>query len=245
MRHRAIVQYIQMGDDSRRNTECRMANYKVVEIFSSINGEGQRSGQLALFIRMQGCNLDCTYCDTKWANEADAVFHWTSTEEILEVVRQMGIKNVTLTGGEPLIQKDIKELLTALAKEPGIRVEIETNGSVLLEPFADIPNPPTFNMDYKLPGSGMENRNRTENFQYLKPEDTVKFVVKDYMDLCAAREIIRTYHLTDKCHVYLSPVFGEIELEDIVNFMKSNLMNDVTLQLQIHKIIWDSQMRGV
>ena len=74
-----------------------MANYKVVEIFSSINGEGTRAGQLAVFVRMQGCNLNCAYCDTKWANEADARFHWTSTEEIVELLRSMEIKNVTIT----------------------------------------------------------------------------------------------------------------------------------------------------
>ena len=84
-----------------------MANYKVVEIFSSINGEGTRAGQLAVFIRMQGCNLNCAYCDTKWANEADARFRWTSTEEIVELLRTMEIKNVTITGGEPLLQRQL------------------------------------------------------------------------------------------------------------------------------------------
>ena len=103
-----------------------MTNYKVVEIFSSINGEGIRAGQLAVFVRMQGCNLNCTYCDTKWANEADAKFHWTSTEEILELLRSMEIKNVTITGGEPLLQEEIGELLEAMAKEENLRVEIET-----------------------------------------------------------------------------------------------------------------------
>lgn len=222
-----------------------MANYKVVEIFSSINGEGPRAGQLAIFIRMQGCNMECTYCDTKWANEEDAKFHWTSTEEILDLLRLMHIRNVTITGGEPLMQEDILELLETLAKEPELRVEIETNGSVSLEPFAKIENAPSFTMDYKLPGSGMEDRMLLDNFSYLTEKDTVKFVVKDYMDLCRARDVIREYDLTSRCHVYLSPVYGEIELEDIVNFMKSNNMNDVTMQLQIHKIIWGSEMRGV
>ena len=101
-----------------------MANYKVVEIFSSINGEGTRAGQLAVFVRMQGCNLDCTYCDTKWANEEDAIFNWTSTEEIVELLRSMEIKNVTITGGEPLLQENIQELLEALAREDELRVEI-------------------------------------------------------------------------------------------------------------------------
>lgn len=222
-----------------------MTNYKVVEIFSSINGEGTRAGQLAVFVRMQGCNLNCTYCDTKWANEADAIFHWTSTEEILELLRSMEIKNVTITGGEPLLQEKIGELLEAMAKEENLRVEIETNGSVPLQPFAEIPNGPSFTMDYKLPGSGMEKYMLPENFAVLRAQDTVKFVVKDYEDLCRARDVIREYDLTEKCHVYLSPVYGQIELENIVNFMKDNRLNDVNMQLQMHKIIWDSEMRGV
>lgn len=222
-----------------------MTNYKVVEIFSSINGEGTRAGQLAVFVRMQGCNLNCTYCDTKWANEADAKFYWTSTEEILELLRSMEIKNVTITGGEPLLQEEIGELLEAMAKEENLRVEIETNGSVPLQPFAEIPNGPSFTMDYKLPGSGMEKYMLPENFAVLRAQDTVKFVVKDYEDLCRARDVIREYDLTEKCHVYLSPVYGQIELENIVNFMKDNRLNDVNMQLQMHKIIWDSEMRGV
>ena len=222
-----------------------MANHKIVEIFCSVNGEGPRAGQLAVFVRFQGCNLDCTYCDTKWANEKDCRFHWTATEEILDVVRLLQVKNVTITGGEPLMQENIMELLQALSDEPGIRVEIETNGSISLKPFAEMKNPPSFTMDYKLPGSGMESSMCTENFSFLSREDTVKFVVKDYVDLCRARDVIRAYGLTERCHVYLSPVYGEIELEDIVNFMKSNHMNDVNMQIQMHKIIWDSEMRGV
>ncbi|MCD8333337.1 MAG: putative 7-carboxy-7-deazaguanine synthase QueE [Clostridiales bacterium] len=222
-----------------------MASYRVVEIFKSINGEGLRQGQLALFIRMQGCNLHCSYCDTRWANTEDARFHWMSTEEIIDLVEQMQIRNITLTGGEPLCQENIGELLLALAAEPRIRVEIETNGSVSLKPFAQMQNAPSFNMDYKLPGSGMENHMNAENFSVLTAKDTVKFVVGNYEDLCRARDLIREYGLTERCHVFLSPVYEGIELEDVVNFMKDNEMNDVTMQLQIHKIIWDSEMRGV
>ncbi len=222
-----------------------MANYKVAEIFSSINGEGPRQGQLALFIRMQGCNLDCSYCDTRWVNEADAKFHWTSTEEILDLARQMQIRNITLTGGEPLCQEDIMELILAFSVDPWFRVEIETNGSVPLAPFAQIENPPAFTMDYKLPGSGMEDQMVLENMQFLTAKDSVKFVVMNYEDLERSREIIHKYNLTEKCHVFLSPVYGEIEFENIVYYMRNNQMNDVNLQLQIHKIIWDSEMRGV
>ena len=108
-------------------------NYKVVEIFSSINGEGTRAGQLAVFVRMQGCNLNCTYCDTKWANEADAKFHWTSTEEILELLRSMEIKNVTITGGEPLLQIDFLIELFRKAKEMGIHTTLDTSGNPYTE----------------------------------------------------------------------------------------------------------------
>ena len=222
-----------------------MSNFKVVEIFSSINGEGPRAGQLAIFVRMQGCNLDCRYCDTAWANEEDCRFHWTSSEEILELIHSMEIKNVTITGGEPLLQENIRELFEILAEESDLHVEIETNGSVDLGQFCDIVNRPSFTMDYKLPGSGMEDAMRTENFAYLDRRDTVKFVVSNHEDLFRAKEVIDAFSLTERCGVYLSPVYDEIELEDIVNFMKGNCMNGVTMQLQMHKIIWDAQMRGV
>lgn len=222
-----------------------MANYKVVEIFSSINGEGMKAGQIAIFIRMQGCNLDCKYCDTSWANEEGCRFHWTSTEEIVDLVRSMRIKNVTITGGEPLLQEDIRELFETLAKEPGVNVEIETNGSVDLMPFMDIDNRPSFTMDYKLPSSGAEDEMLMSNLICLDKRDLVKFVVGDYEDLFRAKEVIQEYDLLEKTNVHFSPVWGEIELEQIVNFMKYHCLNGVTLQLQMHKIIWDPQMRGV
>ncbi len=225
-----------------------MADYRVAEIFCSVNGEGPRSGQLALFIRMQGCNLACGYCDTKWVNAKDADFQRMSTEEILRTVRQSGIRNVTLTGGEPLIQKDIAELLAALAAEPWIRAEIETNGSVALKPLLEQiagNGNISFNMDYKLPGSGMGHRMHPANLDLLTMNDTVKFVVRDLTDLTVSLGLIADHDLTGKCRVYLSPVYEEIEPEEIVSFMKEHHMNDVTLQLQIHKIIWDSERSGV
>ena len=222
-----------------------MSTYQVVEKFVSINGEGRRAGELAAFIRFKGCNLQCSYCDTSWANEPGCESERLTEEEILSWIRETGVKNVTLTGGEPLLRKGMEELIEAILEDPSQRVEIETNGSVDLKPYHILKKRPSFTMDYKLPGSGMEAQMRTENFVLLNTDDTVKFVVKDYTDLCRARDVIREYDLTEKCHVYLSPVYGQIELEDIVNFMKDNRMNDVNMQLQMHKIIWDSEMRGV
>ncbi len=241
-----------------------MAEYKVAEIFTSVNGEGPRSGQLALFIRMSGCNLKCEYCDTEWAGGDGTVFRLLSTEEIMDEVRKSGVRNVTLTGGEPLLQKAIEDLLAVLTADPWLRIEVETNGSIALRPLiqkieeirgteagskkllrACAPDNLSFNMDYKLPGSGMEHRMHPANFDVLGTGDTVKFVVKDRTDLVRSLELIADHRLTERCRVFLSPVYGEIMPEEIAEFMKEHHMNDVTLQLQIHKIIWDSGRSGV
>lgn len=222
-----------------------MINYKVVEIFESINGEGKKAGQLALFIRFQKCNLNCSYCDTKWANKDDSPYSLMSLEELYKKVVESGIKNITITGGEPLLQENIEIFLKKLAENPEISVEIETNGSINLKKFREIKNGPSFTMDYKLPKSNMEKFMDLENFKYLTKKDTIKFVASDIDDLEKAREIIEKYSLVEKCAVYISPVFGKIELSSIVNFMKKYNMNGVNMQLQIHKIIWDPEAKGV
>ena len=104
-----------------------MARYDVVETFTSINGEGTRAGELAVFIRMKGCNLNCAYCDTKWANESDAPYTSMTEQEILSYVRDSGVRNVTLTGGEPLLRQDMDVLIELLLSDEERRVEIETN----------------------------------------------------------------------------------------------------------------------
>lgn len=222
-----------------------MSVYKVVEIFESINGEGTKAGQLATFVRFKGCNLNCDYCDTKWANEADAPYREMTETEIFNRIKSAGIRNVTITGGEPLIQPDIKKLLELIAGDKSLYCEIETNGSVNLEMFADIPDRPSFTMDYKLGASGMEKAMCLENFKLLTKKDTVKFVSGSRKDLEKALEIIKRYNLTKKCSVYISPVFGKIEPCEIVNFMKEKKLNGVNLQIQMHKVIWNPEERGV
>lgn len=224
--------------------------YKVVEKFVSINGEGVKAGQLAVFIRFQGCNLSCAYCDTKWANEPEVSYIEMSCEQITEYIVETGIKNVTLTGGEPLLQPEITCLITALA-ERNISIEIETNGSIVLKNILQkIDNPYveqklSFTMDYKLGFSGMESFMRTENFQWLRRQDTVKFVAGNMDDLEKTKQVINEYELAGKCHVYISPVFGAIEPVAIVDYMKEHRMNGVTMQLQMHKFIWNPEQRGV
>ena len=222
-----------------------MHTYKIAEMFSSINGEGTHAGQLAFFIRFTGCNLDCSYCDTKWANVPNAKYTEMTGDEILSEVKKSGIKNVTVTGGEPLIQPNIIPLLEMLCGD-GHYVEIETNGSADVSEVLKInENRPALTMDYKLPSSDMENHMRTENFSVLEKKDTVKFVSGSRADLERALEIIREYGLIGKCAVYLSPVFGKIEPAEIVDFMLTNKLNGVNVQLQMHKFIWNPEMRGV
>jgi 7-carboxy-7-deazaguanine synthase len=132
-----------------------------------------------------------------------------------------------------------------LSKDKELHVEIETNGSVLLDKFLNIENPPSFTMDYKLPSSKMESSMALDNFKYLTCRDTVKFVSGSIEDLNKAKEIIDRYHLVDRTNVYISPVFGAIHMDDIVEFMKANKMNGVNLQVQLHKVIWEPSMRGV
>jgi 7-carboxy-7-deazaguanine synthase len=218
---------------------------QVVEKFVSINGEGRRCGQLATFIRFAGCNLNCGYCDTAWANDRKVAFDPMTAEEVYACIKDTQVTNVTLTGGEPLLQQDMGELLELLSQDPELHVEIETNGSVLLSKFANLENPPSFTMDYKLPSSGMERMMALDNFDHLTEKDTVKFVSGSLEDLEKARELIDRYKLTEKTAVFISPIFGEIELESIVDFMKDNQMNGVNMQVQLHKIIWDPNERGV
>ena len=218
--------------------------FEVVENFVSINGESTHAGELAVFVRFKGCNLHCSYCDTKWANESDVEFKSMSAEEICELMKNTGVKNVTLTGGEPLLQNEIEVLIDRLIMQ-GNRVEIETNGSVSLEKFALMKNRAVFTMDYKLPSSNMEKYMCMENFSFLNEHDTVKFVSGSLKDLEKAVEIIEKYSLLEKCHVYISPVFDKIEPSEIVDFMIKENLNGVRLQLQMHKFIWEPNRRGV
>ena len=220
---------------------------KVAEIFTSINGEGQRAGELAAFIRFAGCNLCCDYCDTKWVNEKDVPFKEMTPEEILSYIRVTGITNVTLTGGEPFLQdeKDMRRLLKMIAEDKIYRVEVETNGSIDLSPYCGGPGRPVFTMDWKLPSSGCEKSMLPANLELLARQDTLKFVAGTEEDLERAEELIIQHHLTKRCRVYFSPVFGQIEPERMVRFLIEKKLNEVRLQLQLHKIIWDPDRRGV
>ncbi|MGN1412061.1 MAG: putative 7-carboxy-7-deazaguanine synthase QueE [Oscillospiraceae bacterium] len=220
---------------------------QVVEKFISINGEGRNAGQLAVFIRFKGCNLKCSYCDTSWANVSTIDYVEQSPQEIVDYIKSTGVDRVTLTGGEPTLQKDFITLITLLSKEENISVEIETNGATDIFELSKIKNRASFTMDYKCPSSGMESHMILSNFNYLdrSKNDVVKFVVGSIQDLQKMVTIIEQYSLKDKCYIYVSAVFGKIELSNIVDFMKDNHLNGISLQLQMHKFIWNPLERGV
>ncbi len=215
----------------------------VAEKFVSINGESRRAGQPAVFIRFKGCNLSCGYCDTKWANSEDCPAEEMSPWDIYEYILSTGITNVTLTGGEPLLQSDMGKLLEILSSDESLYIEIETNGSVDISPYKKYNVSMT--MDYKSPSSGMNGKMFMDNFGYIDKGDTVKFVCGSEEDMQNALDIINKYQLTGKCSVYISPVFGMLAPKKIVEFMINNRMNGVNLQLQLHKFIWDPHKKGV
>lgn len=225
--------------------------YKVVEKFISINGEGTNAGKLAAFIRMAGCNLRCSFCDTMWANEEEVSYMEETAEDIRRYIEKEEVRFVTLTGGEPLYREGVCELLGTLLEIPKLTIEIETNGSMsLLEvhQFRETKNAVDrilFTMDYKLPGSEMEKYMNLENFEYLRQQDTVKFVTGSKEDLERMKDIVKKYQLGKHCNIYISPVFGKIKPEEMVEYMINEKLNDVTMQLQMHKFIWDPDKRGV
>lgn len=225
--------------------------FNVVEKFVSINGEGRRAGELAVFIRFAGCNLNCTYCDTAYAIPMDCDYEKQELSELVDYIEETGIRNVTLTGGEPLLQRDIEELVVEVISH-NKRVEIETNGAVSIGGLYELSKKLMLNdelsitLDYKCPGSGMTEYMLMENYEMLRKSDTVKFVVSDQTDMDKALEIIEKKQLIERgIAVYFSPVFGKIKSAEIVDFMISHRLNGVTHQLQQHKFIWDPEMRGV
>lgn len=221
--------------------------FNIIEKFLSIDGEGPSSGELATFIRFQGCNLRCSWCDTVYSWGKENISEKLSTEEIYDYIKKNKADNVTLTGGEPLIQENINELLAVLNDDKDLNVHIETNGSIDIEPFKKkyIKGNISYIVDYKLPKSGMTDKMNYNNLKCVDKNDVYKFVIGSTDDLKKSYEIIKEYNLEEKCRVYLSPVTGSIEMNDIVEFMKENNMNKVRLQVQLHKIIWDKDTRGV
>lgn len=217
--------------------------YKVNEIFLSIDGEGYRTGLPVVFIRLYGCNLNCSYCDTRYSCEQQE-YKEMSLYDILVEVLSYGVPRVTLTGGEPLIHPGVKDLITSLVAND-IEVNIETNGAVDLDEFIEFKynSKVVFTMDYKCKSSGMEEKMILSNLVFLQPKDVIKFVVSNYNEMEEMEYILEASKC--KAQAYVSPVFGAIEPKELVEYVLDNGLNDVKVQVQLHKIIWEPTKRGV
>lgn len=225
--------------------------YNVIEKFVSIDGEGPSAGELATFIRFAGCDLRCTWCDTKYSWDGSNRSEKMTAEEIYQYIEESGAYNVTLTGGEPLIQKDINELIGHFIEDGLTTIRIETHGGVDISPFKDAfdmlvaPYDLQFIVDFKLPSSGMMDEMCLDNLDAIGTHDTFKFVMASAQDLDVAIGIIRKHKLVGRCNVYFSPVVDRIDPVTIVERMVDEKINGVKLQLQLHKYIWPKDMRGV
>lgn len=207
-------------------------------MFLSIQGEGIQSGLPTFFIRTTGCNLRCSYCDTKYAYSRGKEM---SIEEILSQIRKQPFKIVCLTGGEPLLQKDAKVLIRKLIKN-GYFVDIETNGSIDLRNFQKSKQI-LYSMDIKCPSSGFADRMLLDNLQYLRKNDQVKFIVADIKDYSFTKKIIIEKELMNKINVIITPVGGVNCQWIVAKILKDHL--NVRIGLQIHKVIFGSKKRGV
>ncbi|WP_454063566.1 7-carboxy-7-deazaguanine synthase QueE [Candidatus Nitrospira salsa] len=210
---------------------------QVTEIFHSIQGESSFAGHPCVFVRLTGCPLRCTWCDTDYA------FHGgerLSFEEILKHVRTYNCRLVEVTGGEPLSQAATTELISVLCDQ-GFDVLLETSGAIDTAPV----DPRTHViLDVKCPGSGMVDRMDWTNLDRLSKKDEAKFVIKDRQDYEWAKDVLAQYGLIDRCPVLFSPVFGELDLQPIAEWILEDQL-PVRFQVQLHKFIWAPDMRGV
>lgn len=210
---------------------------EVCETFLSILGESSYAGLPAFFIRLAGCNLRCSYCDTTYAYEGGRVM---PGEALLEAARAHRPPYVLVTGGEPLLQADTPALLTALA-DAGFTVLLETNGSL---PIYQVDCRVHRILDVKCPGSGMADRMCWANLDFLTGMDEVKFVISHQEDFAWALEVIRRHRLTERLQVLISPVFGVLPPQEAVRWILASGL-PLRLNLQLHKYIWGPETRGV
>jgi len=210
---------------------------KVNEIYLSLQGESTHVGKPCVFVRLTGCSLRCTWCDTAYA------FHEgkeRSLDEVLAEVDAFGVKLVEVTGGEPLEQEGVYPLMGSLL-ESGFQVMLETSGAVDIR---KVPKKVIKIMDLKCPGSGEESRNLWENLAKLVPgQDEIKFVIKDRQDYEWAVTAVKSHNLAPVFTILFSPSHGELDPADLAEWIASDRL-PVRMQLQMHKYVWPDATRG-
>jgi len=210
---------------------------KINEIFHSIQGESTRAGEPTVFVRLTGCNLRCSYCDTEYAFEEGKSF---SIDEIIAAVEKFNCRLVEITGGEPLMQNESIELMDRLC-ENGFDVMLETGGSL---PVDKVNKKVKIILDLKCPSSGMSKKNYFPNLEIIKPEDEIKFVIGTREDYEWSVGIINEYKLAEKSVLLFSPVFNKLEPAELAKWILDDKLK-VRFQIQMHKYIWDPNKRGV
>ena len=212
---------------------------KINEIFFSIQGESSYAGRPCAFVRLTGCNLRCIYCDTQYAYEEGT---WLEIPEIVRHVSLFNCRLVEITGGEPLLQEQTPELIRTLLNQ-AFTVLLETNGS---RDIGAVDERCIRILDIKCPSSGESEKNRLENLDVLTPNDELKFVIGGREDYEYAKFILSTF-LPGRSHLkppLLSPVSGKIDTQTLAQWILQDRL-DVRLQLQLHKLIWNPERRGV
>lgn len=203
---------------------------RIFEIFYSLQGETRTVGLPTVFVRLSGCPLRCHYCDTAYAFTGG---NWMGLDEIVETVAGYKPKYVTVTGGEPLAQKQCHELLSRLC-DAGYEVSLETSGAISV---AEVDSRVVKVMDLKTPASGEVEKNRYENIEYLDANDQVKFVICDQQDYDWSCATMQKYSLAERCEVLFSAGFQALETGLLADWiLRDNL--PVRMQIQLHKYLW-------
>jgi 7-carboxy-7-deazaguanine synthase len=213
-----------------RVPETRAGMLKITEIFHSLQGEALQTGLRTVFVRLTGCPLRCTYCDSEYAFYGG---EWMHIDGILDAVRRYRTPHVCVTGGEPLAQKRCAELLTRLCDE-GFEVSLETSGAVDIT-AAD--RRVSRVMDLKTPDSGEAEKNLWSNLDEISERDQIKFVICSRADYDWARGQVRERGLDARCEVLFSPSWGQLEARDLADWILEDRL-PVRLQLQLHKLLW-------
>jgi len=224
-----------------KSTDILKTEFRINEIFCSLQGEGTRAGRPCVFIRLQGCKLRCSWCDTKFSQRFDDKADLMTGEQILEEVKKHECCFVALTGGEPMDHDNVLPLLNLLC-DNFETVELETNGSVDL---SEVDKRVVRIMDMKAPSSSMTEFNHYENFELLTYLDEVKFVVANTEDYIWAKDVIEHYQLqSSPAEIIFSPVFGRMDPAELAARILADKLN-ARMQLQLHKYIWDPDARSV
>ena len=207
-----------------------MTQLKVFEIFYSLQGESSRVGLPTIFIRLSGCPMRCHYCDTAYAFQGGSMM---GMDDIMSSIKKYDTRYVTVTGGEPLAQKEVLNLLKTLA-DSDYEVSLETGGGLSIK---EVDPRVKIILDIKTPESGEEKKNHWENLEVINSKDEIKVVLCSREDYDWAKQILDQYQLTEKCEILFSPVYQKLNATDLGNWILKDQLH-VRMQIQLHKLLW-------